>query len=101
MIGLRNLFRVFQESRKAAQEHATLAVLGTSDRASKLANVLSAQRGVRGAEIILSVPEGGGALMLSGKAVSEPDEINLSALARGSCATSWCRGSSTRWTRTT
>lgn len=83
MIGVRNLFRVFQESRKAAQEHATLAVLGTSDRASKLANILSAQRGVQGAEIILSVPENGGALTLSGKAVNEPDEVNLSAVSEG------------------
>ncbi|CAN5604217.1 hypothetical protein BH24ACT22_BH24ACT22_16910 [soil metagenome] len=83
MIGVRNLYRVFQESRKAAQEHATLAVLGTSDRASKLADVLAAQRGVQGAEVILSVPEDGGALTLSGKAVDEPDEINLSAVSEG------------------
>lgn len=80
MIGLRNLYRVFQESRKAAKEHATLAVLGDSERASRLADILRAQRGVQGAEIILSVPEDGGALTLSGKAVDEPDEINLSAV---------------------
>lgn len=83
MIGVRNLYRVFQESRKAAQEHATLAVLGTSDRASKLVDILAAQRGVQGAEIILSVPEDGGALTLSGKAVDEPDEVNLSAVSEG------------------
>ncbi|MGB3635517.1 MAG: DUF697 domain-containing protein [Rubrobacteraceae bacterium] len=83
MIGVRNLYRVFQESRKAAQEHATLAVLGTSERATKLANILSAQRGVQGAEIILSVPDDGGALTLSGKAVDDPDEVNLSAVSEG------------------
>ncbi|MGF1470247.1 MAG: DUF697 domain-containing protein [Rubrobacteraceae bacterium] len=80
MIGLRNLYRVFQESRKAAQEHATLAVLGGSEQASELADFLGAQRGVHGAEIILSLPEGGGTLTLSGKAVEEPDEISLPAV---------------------
>ena len=76
MIGLRNLYRVFQESRKAAKEHATLAVIGTSEQAENLARILGAQRGVKGAEVILSVPEGGGPLTISGKAVEEPDEIN-------------------------
>lgn len=76
MIGLRNLYRVFQESRKAAKEHATLAVIGNSERAESLSEMLGAQRGVKGAEIILSVPENGGPLTISGRAVDEPDEIS-------------------------
>ncbi len=79
MIGLRNLYRVFQESRKAAKEHATLAVIGTSEQADSLAGSLGAQRGVRGAEIILSVPEGGGPLTISGKAVEEADEVSVTS----------------------
>ncbi len=86
MIGLRNMYRVFQESRKAAREHATLAVLGDSDRATDLTRVLGAQRGVRGAEIILSVPDGDGPLTLSGKAVEDPDEINLPSVSEQSVA---------------
>lgn len=75
MIGLRNLYKVFNETRKAARQEATLAVIGDSPRAAELATLLGAQRNVRGAEIILSVS--GDALTLSGKAVDEPGEIEL------------------------
>lgn len=75
MIGLRNLYKVFNETRKAARQEATLAVTGDSPRAAELAALLGAQRELRGAEIILAVS--GGALTLSGKAVDEPGEIAL------------------------
>ena len=75
MIGLRNLYRVFNETRKAAREQATLAVTGDSPEAAELAGQLDAQREVRGAEIILAVS--GDGITLSGKAVEEPGEIPL------------------------
>jgi uncharacterized protein (DUF697 family) len=75
LIGLRNLYKVFNETRKAARQEASLAVTGDSPRAAELATLLGAQRNVRGAEIILSVS--GDSLTLSGKAVDEPGEIPL------------------------
>lgn len=80
MMGLRNMYRVFSESRKAARKQATLGVTGDSPRASELAVLLEAQRGSRGAEIILHVPDDGGSLTLSGKAVDDPDELELTAV---------------------
>jgi uncharacterized protein (DUF697 family) len=74
-MGLRNLYKVFNETRKAAREQATLGVVGESPRAAEISGLLGAQRGGRGAEIILSVS--GDALTLSGKAVEEPGEIPL------------------------
>ena len=75
MIGLRNLYRVFNETRRAAREQATLAVTGDAPRAAKLAALLGAQTGVGGAEIILAVS--GDGITLSGKAVEEPGEIPM------------------------
>jgi uncharacterized protein (DUF697 family) len=75
LMGLRNLYKVFNETRKAAREQATLAVVGDSPRAVEVANLLGAQRGAKGAEIILSVS--GETLTLSGKAVEEPGDIPL------------------------
>ncbi len=75
MIGLRNLYRVFNETRKAAREQATLAVTGDAPKAAELAALLGAQTGVGGAEIILAVS--GDGITLSGKAVEEPGEIPL------------------------
>jgi uncharacterized protein (DUF697 family) len=75
LMGLRNLYRVFNETRKAAREQATLAVVGDSPRAQKISSLLGAQRGTRGAEVILAVSEG--SISLSGKAVEEPGEIPL------------------------
>jgi uncharacterized protein (DUF697 family) len=74
-MGLRNLYKVFRETRNAAREQATLAVTGDSPRAAELARLLGAQRGVRGAEVILSVSEKG--VTISGKAVDDPGEIPL------------------------
>jgi uncharacterized protein (DUF697 family) len=74
-MGLRNLYKVFNETRKAAREQATLAVTGDSPEAAELAGQLDAQREVRGAEIILAVS--GDRITLSGKAVEEPGEIPL------------------------
>jgi len=79
MMGLRNMYKVFNESRKAARKEATLGVTGDSARADAVANLLGAQRGSRGAEIILYVPESG-RLTLSGKAVDEPDDLDLSSV---------------------
>ena len=78
MMGLRNVYRVFNETRKAAREQATLAVTGDSPRADEIAALLGAQRVIKGAEIILAVS--GNKLSLSGKAVEEPGEITLSTV---------------------
>ena len=83
MIGVRNLYKVFNESRKASRKRATLAVTGSSTRASELAALLEAERRVKGAEVILAVPETDpdGPITLSGKAVDDPDEILLSTIS--------------------
>ena len=80
MMGLRNLYKVFRETRNAAREQATLAVVGDSPRASEVAALLGAQRNMRGAEIILSVSETG--TTISGKAVEDPGEISLPSRVR-------------------
>ena len=72
-MGLRNLYKVFNETRKAAREQATLAVVGDSPRAAEIAGLLGAQRGTKGAEVILAVSDN--TLTLSGKAVEDPAEI--------------------------
>jgi uncharacterized protein (DUF697 family) len=76
-MGLRNLYRVFRETRDAAEQEATLAVTGDSPLAAEIASRLGAQRGAKGAEIVLTVS--GATLTLSGKAVEEPGEIPLSS----------------------
>ncbi|HET7479489.1 MAG TPA: DUF697 domain-containing protein [Rubrobacteraceae bacterium] len=81
MMGLRNLYKVFNESRKAARQQATLAVTGESARADELASLLDAQRSARGAEIILTLSPSGDTLTLSGKGVEDPDEIHLSSVS--------------------
>ena len=75
MLGLRNMYKVFRETRNAAREQATLAVTGDSPRAADVATLLGAQRGMRGAEVILTVSETGATI--SGKAVEDPGEITL------------------------
>ena len=77
MMGLRNLYRVFRETRDSARQEATLAVTGDSPRAAEIAARLGAQRGVKGAEVILAAS--GDTLTLSGKAVEEPGEIPLTS----------------------
>jgi uncharacterized protein (DUF697 family) len=77
LIGLRNLYRVFQESRDAARQEATLAVTGDSPRAAEIAALLGAQRAIEGAEVILAISAD--RLTLSGKAVEELGEMALPA----------------------
>jgi uncharacterized protein (DUF697 family) len=82
-MGLRNMYKVFRETRNAAREQATLAVTGDSSRAAEVAALLGAQRDVSGAEVILTISETGATI--SGKAVEDPGEITLSS--RGGKAT--------------
>jgi uncharacterized protein (DUF697 family) len=77
LMGLRNLYRVFRETRDAARQEATLAVTGDSPRAAEIAARLGAQRVIKGAEVILALS--GDSLTLSGKAIEEPGEIPLSS----------------------
>jgi uncharacterized protein (DUF697 family) len=77
VMGLRNMYKVFRETRSAAREQATLAVTGDSPRAAEVAALLGAQRSVSGAEVILSVSETGATI--SGKAVEDPGEITLTS----------------------
>jgi uncharacterized protein (DUF697 family) len=76
LMGLRNMYRVFRETRDAARQEATLAVTGGSPRAAEIAAGLGAQRGVKGAEVILALS--GDTLTLSGEAVEEQGEIPVS-----------------------
>jgi uncharacterized protein (DUF697 family) len=76
-MGLRNMYRVFRETRDAARQEATLAVTGNSPRAAEIAAQLGAQRDVKGAEVILAAS--GDTLTLSGKAVDDPGQISLSS----------------------
>ncbi len=75
MMGLRNLYKVFSETRRASRDRATLAVVGDSLRVGELADLLGAQRNMRKAEVILTVSEA--AISPSGKAVEDTDEIPL------------------------
>src|SRR5919199_2837139 len=75
-MGLRNLYRVFRETREAARQEATLAVTGDSSGAAELAARLGAQRVVEGAEVILTASSGD-TLTLSGKGVEDPGDIPL------------------------
>src|SRR3712207_3208838 len=74
-MGIRNLYKVFNETRKAAREQATLAVVGDSPRAGVIAGLLGAQKGTGGAEVILAVS--GYPLTLPGTAVEGPGEVPL------------------------
>ncbi len=75
MMGLRNLYKVFTETRRASRERATLAVVGDSPRVGELADLMGAERNMRKAEVILTVSDG--AISLSGKGVEDPNEIPL------------------------
>ncbi len=81
MMGLRNLYRVFHESRKATRQRVTLAVTGNSPRAAEMAALLGAQRDLRGAEIVAAVGEVGEKVALSGKAIEEPEAVSLSEVS--------------------
>jgi uncharacterized protein (DUF697 family) len=78
MMGLRNLYKVFTETRRASRERATLAVVGDSPRVGEFADILGAERNMRKAEVILTVSDG--AVSPSGKAVEDTGEIPLPSL---------------------
>jgi hypothetical protein len=80
MMGLRNLYKVFTETRRASRERATLAVVGDSPRVGELADILGAERNMRKAEVILTVSDG--AVSPSGKAVEDTGEIPLPSRRR-------------------
>jgi len=83
VLGLRNLYRVFHESRSAARKEATLAVVGDTPEAERLADLLDTGRGTRGAEILATVSgarDGGVEVSLSGKAVEDEEVISLSSV---------------------
>ena len=87
MLGLRNLYRVFHESRSAARKHASLAVVGSLPEAEKLVSLLGAEKDTQGAEILVTVTSsrnGGAEVSLSGEAVENALEgIFLSAITEG------------------
>jgi len=76
LLGLRNLYRVFHESRAAARKHATLAVVGGTPEAERLADLLGAQRDTGGAEILATVTgvRKGVEVSLSGEAVEDAEK---------------------------
>ena len=86
MLGFRNLYRVFNESRTSARRHATLGVVGNPPGAvAELADLLGAPKGpTSGVEIFVTVTgvrNGGVEVSLSGGAVEDAEEeIFLSAL---------------------
>ena len=77
LLNLRNLYRAFHESRKAARKHASLAVTGVLPEAEKLADLLGAGRDIGRAEAVLTVAAS--RVSLSGKAVEDPGEIPIPA----------------------
>ncbi len=83
MLGLRNLYRVFHESRSAARRHATLAVVGNAPEAEGFANLLDAGRSTAGAEVLLDItglPGAGLEVYISGEAVEGTETFSLSAV---------------------
>ncbi len=83
MLGLRNLYRVFQESRSVARRQVALAVTGDSPEAAALADLLGAQRGANGAEAVLTVIRTPDAaeVYLSGDAIEGEETVSLSAVS--------------------
>jgi uncharacterized protein (DUF697 family) len=74
LLRLRDLYRVFHESRTAARKRVTLAVLGDTPEAESLASLLDAQRSKRGAEVLVTIigaRSGGAEVSLSGEMVEE------------------------------
>jgi uncharacterized protein (DUF697 family) len=77
LLGLRNMYRVFKESRSAARRQASLSVMGDAPEAERLASILDARRGGKDAEIFLTVADG--RVSISGDAVEDPAEVALPA----------------------
>ena len=85
MLGMRNLYRVFHESRATARKHSTLAVTGSLPEATTLADLLDAQRNARGSEILLTVtggPSGSIEVAISGEAVEYEETVSLSVVTQ-------------------
>ncbi len=83
MLGLRNLYRVFHESRTAAREEATLAVVGDVPEAERLASLLNAGKDTRSVEILATVTgarDSGLEISLSGEAVEDREVIFLPSI---------------------
>lgn len=84
MLGMRNLYRVFNESRATARKHSTLAVAGSLPESTKLADLFDASGGaVAEAEVLLTVTgisDGGIKVAVSGEAVEDAETISLSAV---------------------
>jgi uncharacterized protein (DUF697 family) len=86
LLGLRNLYRVFHESRSAARKHATVSVTGDSPEVERLADLLEAQRSTAGAEILLAVTVArngadGVEVHVSGDAVEDAETLVLPAVS--------------------
>ena len=89
MLGLRNLYRVFNESRSAARKQATFSVTGSLPYAEELADLLDAHSGAAGAEVLLIVtgaPGGAGGaggveVRVSGEAVEGEETVVLSGVS--------------------
>jgi uncharacterized protein (DUF697 family) len=85
LLGMRNLYRVFHESRATARKRSTLAVTGSLPEAVKLADLLDAQRNAAGAEVLLTVTRGsygGVEVAISGEAVEDEETVSLSAVTQ-------------------
>jgi uncharacterized protein (DUF697 family) len=83
LLGLRNLYRVFHESRSAARRHASLAVVGNVPEVERLAKLLDAGRSSASAEVLLNVTDNPGTgveVYVSGEAVEDKETISLAAL---------------------
>jgi uncharacterized protein (DUF697 family) len=85
LLGLRNLYRVFHESRSAARKHTTVSVAGDSPEAERLADLLEARSSAAGAEILLAVTARNGAgsveVHVSGHAVEDAETLVLPAVS--------------------
>ncbi|MGI8649866.1 MAG: YcjF family protein [Rubrobacter sp.] len=76
MNNFRSLYKVFKDTRKAARERATLAIVGDDPRTvERLAALTGAQTNMRGAEVVLTVSNG--KVSLSGKGVEDAAEFDL------------------------
>ena len=82
MLGMRNLYRVFNESRATARKRATLVVTGSLPEAAKLADLLDARRDAAGAEVLLTVTGGphGVEVAISGEIVEDEETVSLPAV---------------------
>jgi uncharacterized protein (DUF697 family) len=86
LLGLRNLYRVFHESRSAARKHTTVSVTGDTPEAERLADLLDARQNAAGAEILLAVTAArngadGVEVHVSGDAVEDAETLVLPAVS--------------------